>query len=141
VARQHLAIVRLHAAGMGIDEVYDSIVDASDAADAALAALDGGNLDRTSELWYASPHLARHPFLAPYLAAVLTAVAGHVEQAAMLISAAATEADQPTRTDAAARLRRAAAHLPAHASSLVRLADLLQGEHQANAAPVTSHGG
>jgi hypothetical protein len=140
VARQHLAIVRLHGAGMGTDEVYDTIVDASDATDAALAALDSGDLDRAGELWYASPHLARHPFLAPYLAAVLYAVAGDVEQAEALITTAAADADQPVRTTAAARLRRVAAHLPAHASSLVRLAELMQDDHT-SVAPVTSHDG
>jgi tetratricopeptide (TPR) repeat protein len=138
--RQHLAIVRLHDAGMDLDDIYDVIADASDAADAALAALDRADIARLTELWSVAPHLSGHSFLAPFLSSIILAVSGSAEQAETLIRIASKYGDRVIRSDAAARLRRLAEGPVAHAGVLSRLADLLEDQpplgEAANALPI-----
>jgi hypothetical protein len=124
VIRQHLAIVRL-ATTMSLDEVYDAVLDTTDATDTALAALDAGDLDRLVELWYAAPALGKVPFVGAYLAAVLCAVSGQPDDARTLVGHAAGEAAESTRTAGANRLHRLARLHPEHAGLLDELATLL----------------
>jgi hypothetical protein len=141
-ARRHLAIVRL-AAGRSLDEVYDIVLDRTDAEDAALAAIDTADLDLLTEIWHASLHLPRQPFLAPYLRATLIVHAGgpdsHDHARKLVNSTAQLRAvldNADDQTGQAARLRqqiaasptrlhKLAERHPAHAAILHELATLL----------------
>ena len=139
VLRQHLAIARL-AASMPLDEVYDIVLDTTDAQDAALAALDADDLGRIAEIWHAAPHLARTPFTGPYLGAVLAALTGQVDPARELIELAVR--DGRGAAAGAATLRRLAERHPDHAALLAELADtLVRGStpHDDHAPPEASH--
>jgi hypothetical protein len=138
VARRHLAIARL-ARHLPLEEVYDLVVDPTDAVDAALTALDRADLGQLTEIWHAAAHLARQPFVAAYLAAILIVGSDqpeHHDQARQLIARAITDRTAIERTDelawlrrftasAPARLDRLAEHYPDHAGILHELAALL----------------
>jgi hypothetical protein len=138
VARRHLAIARL-AGRLPLEEVYDVVVDATDAIEAALAALDRIDLDQLTEVWHAAPHLARLPFVSAYLAAVLIIRSDQPEQhdqARQLIHQATADRAAIDRADelawlrrfttgASARLDRLAYRYPDHAGILGELAALL----------------
>jgi tetratricopeptide (TPR) repeat protein len=138
VARRHLAIARL-AGHLPLEEVYDVVVDETDAIEAALAALDRADLDQLTEIWHAAPHLGRQPFVSAYLAAVLIVRSDqpeHHEQARQLIGRAIADRATIDRTDelawlrrfttdAPGRLNRLAERYPDHAGILHELADLL----------------
>jgi hypothetical protein len=127
--RQHLAIARL-AATMPIDTIYDLVLDIPDAIDAALAAIDRGDLDQLTEVWHAAPALGRHPFIGPYLAAILTARNGDAaDQARQLARMAAERGDENSRTAAAAQLSTLAVRIPELANLLQDLAAILAAQH------------
>ena len=122
--RQHLAIVRL-AATIGLDEVYDIVMDPADAADVALANLDKGELNCVVEIWNAAPSLRSEPFTGGYIAAILLVASGHPDDARRIISEVAPQAAEETRQEGAERLRRIARLLPEHENALTDLAELL----------------
>jgi hypothetical protein len=129
VVRQHLAITRL-APVLGLDEVYDIVLDTSDAATAALAGIDTGTLAQVAEIWHAAPQLARTPFTGAYIAAVLIAAADDSDPdgARQLIREAidqAGENGQATRLAGASRLRDLARLRSSRTALLTELADLL----------------
>ncbi|MFC4063396.1 tetratricopeptide repeat protein, partial [Actinoplanes subglobosus] len=125
VVQQHLAIARL-SASMPIDTVYDIVLDAPDAVEAALAAIERADLDQLAEIWFAAPSLSRSPFVGPYVAAVLTArQVGGDDQARELVRMAAEQGDQETRRAAAARLSALAERVPDITELLLDLAGLL----------------
>jgi tetratricopeptide (TPR) repeat protein len=138
VARRYLAIVRL-ARHLPLEEVYDLVVDPTDAVDAAFTALDRADLDQLTEIWHAAAHLTRQPFVTAYLAAILIVGSDqpeHHDQARQLIARASADRTAIERTDELAWLRRfttsapakldwLAEHYPDHAGILHELAALL----------------
>jgi hypothetical protein len=102
------------------------VLDTADAAAAALAAIDNGDLDRVAEIWHAAPHLGQQEFTSGYIAAILLATSEQPEDAREVIAAAAGQAGEATRLAGAKRLRLLARQLPAHAGILTSLAAVLE---------------
>jgi hypothetical protein len=96
VIRRHLAIARL-AATMSLDEVYDIVLDPSDAAAAVLDAVSRGDMDMVAEIWHAAPHLGDVQFTGKYVASILIAADGDPDGARQLIGEAASEASESAR--------------------------------------------
>lgn len=123
-AQRHLGIVRLAARGLPIDEIYDLVVDPVDAADAAFAAIGEGDLDKLTDICHTAPHLARTPFVGPYLAAVLAIYYGQSDddrrRAQQLIKQATEHRELIGGRDDLAHLRSFTVDAPA---KLRRLAD------------------
>ncbi|HSV66518.1 MAG TPA: tetratricopeptide repeat protein [Mycobacteriales bacterium] len=137
---QHLGILSL-AGLMSLDDVYDAVVDPTMAADAAMAGLERGDVQRVVGLLHAAPALAGVPFVAPYLFAALAVLMGGDQDdadisdepdpddpaldPAELIAMAADQGTDTQREAGAARLRRLARRLPDHAAALDGLARIL----------------
>ena len=133
VAR-HLGIVRL-ATRRPLAEIYDLLTDPADATDAALDAVEHGDLDLLLDLVLAAPDLLQIPFLAPYLAGAAALLDDDPDTAADLLTVAAEHAAQAQDTDnptaATARLRRLARHRPDLATHIDRLTAILLGDSTA----------
>jgi hypothetical protein len=105
-----------------------------------MAAVETGDAPRISGLLHAVPALTTTPFVAPYLAAVLTVLTDtsgeDTPDPADLISEAATQGTDTQRQAGAARLRRLARKLPDSAAAIEELATrLLTTPAQADRAP------
>ena len=124
-SRRHRAILQL-AGPLSISAVYDLVVDLTMAVDAAMAAVETGDVERLSLLLQVSPPLARIPFVAPYLAAVLGVLGAEAEpESDALMRQSAAEGTQRQREAGAVRLRRLADRRPEHRSTLTSLALVL----------------
>jgi hypothetical protein len=125
---------------MPLDDIYDVVIDPTMGIDTAMKAVETGDVPRISGLLQAVPELATTPFVAPYLAAVLTVLTDtsgeDTPDPADLISEAATQGTDTQRQAGAARLRRLARRLPDSATALEELAArLLTTAAQAGRAP------
>jgi Tetratricopeptide repeat len=94
LARQHLAILRL-TEHVPAGEVFDGILDPTDARQLLLRVARTGSAELITEAWYATPHIAADPF------------AGSV--AAALVQVLSDETDYPDELDQALRVAAAAA--------------------------------
>ena len=100
--------------------------------DAAMAAVETGDMPRLTGLLQAVPALVSMPFVTPYLIAVLTVLTEadpstdeELPEPAVLIATAAEQATDTQREAAAARLRRLARRVPDKAAALEDLATTL----------------
>ncbi len=75
VVRQHLAILRL-VAHLPASDIYDAILDPTDARDLLLRAARSADAGLLTELWFAVPHLTEHPFAGPLTVALISALTG-----------------------------------------------------------------
>ena len=130
VFAQYLGVARL-ANRMPIPEVYDAITDRDMAVDAAMGCIEHGDAAKLHALFLAAPHLGQLPFVTPFLVAVHAVLTnagepgGDTPTAADLMRSAADDGSAIQRGAGAARLRRLARRLPAHAEALHNLADIL----------------
>ena len=129
-AEQHLAIIRL-AGNVPLPEIFDAVLDPTDARDLFLKITESGDADRIRNLWFAAPQLAQDPFAGPFAAALVTALtADGVDEetratAQELIEEAAHNATDRDRRDALAQLRRLATNRPDRAATVNELARVL----------------
>ncbi|HZM79600.1 MAG TPA: tetratricopeptide repeat protein [Candidatus Limnocylindrales bacterium] len=126
-AERH-AIILLLARAYRLSQIFDALLDPTDAEELILAAIATGDPETIQLLWQLTEHISRHPVLSPLAAAVITAYAddGEPDEATTLAAAAGQEASEPLRRDIERRLRARAAHDPDRADLLNQLADAVQ---------------
>jgi hypothetical protein len=96
------------------------------ATDAAMEAVETGDLDTLTDLAMAAPELNQADFAAPYLAAFYRALTGaEGDEPADLMAEAARQGTDTQRRAGAARLRRLARRRPDLSAELDRLAAIL----------------
>jgi len=123
---QHLGIVRL-AARLPLDDVYDLVIDPTMAVDAAMGAVEEGDVATLTGLLLAAPHLGSVPFAGPYLLGTLLALSDAADQggAEEQMRSAADQGTETQRAAGAARLSSLARRLPHLADRLILLAGIL----------------
>jgi hypothetical protein len=78
LARQHLAILRL-TEHVPAGDVFDAILDPTDAHQLLLRVARTGSADLITEAWYATPHIAADPLAATLAAALVHALSDEAE--------------------------------------------------------------
>ncbi|MFJ9371645.1 hypothetical protein ACIRRA_45695, partial [Nocardia sp. NPDC101769] len=90
-ARQHLGILQL-TDHYRTGEVFDAVLDYNDAKDLLFELITTGDPELLRALWWASPHLSRDEFTAPFIVAVLAAFTSDGELPDYILDAAHTAA-------------------------------------------------
>lgn len=105
-----------------VDTIYEIVTSPSAAEDAALAAIEQGDLGRLALVLAAAPNIASAPVTGPLTQAVLAAAGGHTTDVDDLVARAARSATHVQRRANAIRLRGLASRRP----DLPSVADLAE---------------
>ena len=133
VARQHLSILRL-TEHVPAGDVFDAILDPTDAHQLLLRVARTGSADLITEAWYATPHVAANPFTATLTAALVQALgdkADYPDDIDQALRTAAAAASSSERRDTLALLRTLATTRDDRAEQLHRITAAITptGEH------------
>jgi hypothetical protein len=121
-AHRHAVILRL-AGHYPVQQIYDALLDPTDAADLLHDAILTAEPEAIQLLWQLTDHISRDPFLSPLAAAVVAVYTGNPTDARTLAATAGTAADQRARQTAARLMRNRADQDTDHADLLRSLAD------------------
>jgi hypothetical protein len=124
VIRQHLAILRL-TEHVRAGEVFDAILDPTDARQLLLRVARTGSAELIAEAWYATPHVAADPFAATLAVALVQALsdeAGYPDEINQALPAATATASTSERRDTLTLLRALATTRDDRAEQLHRIA-------------------
>ncbi|HET8683563.1 MAG TPA: hypothetical protein VFM54_17100 [Micromonosporaceae bacterium] len=135
-SRRHTSILLL-ARVFPLQQIYDAILDPTDAADLLLTAVASADADTVRLLWQLTEHISRDPALSPLAAALVTLYSdgdGQLATALQLAAAAGQAANHRIRRDAERQLRNRAQHDPNRAETLGSLADAVAGRTNTDAA-------